>query len=96
MVPEMAFVAAGLGREADLLAIVGRSRITAWVEASAAFLRGEYVEAAQAFNRIGSRPHEAYVRLHGSLEDIKRAIEFYRSVHATHFLTIGEERLRGA
>jgi class 3 adenylate cyclase/tetratricopeptide (TPR) repeat protein len=96
MVPEMAFVAAGLGREADVLALVGRSHITPWVEASTAFLRGDYVEAAEAFNRIGSRPHEAYVRLHGPIEDIERAMEFYRSVQATHFLTIGEERLLGA
>ena len=89
-------MAVGLERAGELLDLIGSSHVTWWVEASAAFLRGDYGESADQFQRIGSMPHEAYARLFGSTADIQRAIELYRPVGASHFLAIADERLRRA
>jgi len=96
MTPEAAFVAVGLERAHELLALIGNTNVSRWVEAEVSFLRGDYGEAADEFRRIGSVPHEAYARLFGSAADIERAIELFRQMGATHFLALADERLRRA
>jgi hypothetical protein len=72
----------GLGR------IKARSQ---WAEAARAYVSAEFTTAAEILAGIGSKPDEAYARLRsGSDADVRRALEFYRSVGATRYLDEGE------
>ena len=67
---------------------------TRWTEANRAFARGEYVSAADMFAGIGTRPAEAYARLAcGEEAEVRRALEFYRSVGAVRFVKRAEALL---
>ena len=84
---ELGFAAVLLGRQADFLAVADAARETRWLEAARAFVRGDYVRAADRFAAIGSRPDEAYARLAaGDERNVRRALEFYRSVDAGLFV----------
>jgi hypothetical protein len=73
-----------------------------WHQVAAAVARGELVEAAHRLAEFGARTYEAYVRLRAaerlSVEgdaaaaevQLERALDFYRSVGATPYVTRGE------
>ena len=91
---ELAFAAVLLGREADFLAAADAAHPTRWLEAARAFAAGDYVQAAELFSEIGSRPNEAYARLAAADEaNVRRALEFYRSVGAQLYIARAEALL---
>jgi tetratricopeptide (TPR) repeat protein len=91
---ELAFAAVGLERGDEFLAAAADAPRTRWLEAASAFARGEFTRAADLFREIGSTPNEAYSRLlGGGHEDVRRALDFYRSVRAVHYSRRGEARL---
>jgi len=55
---------------------------------------GDFHAAAEALEKIGDRAHEAYCRLRsGTDADVRRALEFYRSVGAARYMREGEALL---
>jgi class 3 adenylate cyclase/tetratricopeptide (TPR) repeat protein len=92
---EVAYVLVPLGRGAELEEGLGRIKTRSqWAEAARAYVSAEFGTAADILARIGSKPDEAYVRLRsGTDADVRRALEFYRSVGATRYLTEGESML---
>jgi tetratricopeptide (TPR) repeat protein len=67
---------------------------TRWLDAATAFAGGDFVGAADLYQQIGSRPDEAYARLRSGIEsEVRRALEFYRSVDATRYIREGEALL---
>jgi class 3 adenylate cyclase/tetratricopeptide (TPR) repeat protein len=60
-----------------------------WSDAARAILAGDFAQAADVFFQIGSLPDEARARLKagesGDRAQLGRALEFYRSVGATHY-----------
>jgi class 3 adenylate cyclase/tetratricopeptide (TPR) repeat protein len=91
---EVGFAAALLGREADFLAVTNTVRPTRWLEAARTFARGDPVQAAELFSEIGSRPNEAYSRLAAADEaNVRRALDFYRSVGAQFYVVRAEALL---
>ena len=66
----------------------------AWLDAAKAFTTGDYVGAANLYAQIGSRPDEADARLRSRVEsEVRRALEFYRSVGATRYIREAEAEL---
>jgi tetratricopeptide (TPR) repeat protein len=101
---DLAFAAVDLGCAAEVEGALADAGETRWVEAARAVLRGEYVDAAELFARIGSRPDEAVARLaaatsrpqapqDGSGPQLEQALEFFRKVRATRYLNEGERLL---
>jgi class 3 adenylate cyclase len=76
-----------------------------WTEAAIAFAAGDLIGAADICAEIGARTEEAYARLSGARMlvaqgrraeadvQLQRALEFYRSVGATHYIRQGESLL---
>jgi class 3 adenylate cyclase/tetratricopeptide (TPR) repeat protein len=66
-----------------------------WDLAALAILDGEFQDAADRFDQIGSRADEAYARLRageeGDRTQLERALAFYRSVGALRYIREGEE-----
>jgi hypothetical protein len=92
--PEAAFAAVALGRGDEFLAVTGKMQTTQWTEAGRAFAQGECARAADMFAEIGTRPAEAYARLaSGEEAEVRRALEFYRSVGAVRFVERAEALL---
>jgi class 3 adenylate cyclase/tetratricopeptide (TPR) repeat protein len=93
--PELAFAMAALGRSEELLTLLRRSASTArWVQAAIAFARHDFAVAAQTYSAIGSNTAAAYSLLMSPAgDDVRRALEFYRSVGATRFIEEAERRL---
>jgi len=91
---ELAFTAVLLGRQKEFLAVADDARATTWLDAAGAFARGDYVGAAERFSEIGSRPNEAYARLAaGDEANVRRALDFYRSVGAKLYIARAETLL---
>jgi class 3 adenylate cyclase len=101
--PELAFASAGVGRERAFLESVSRRDVsTLWIEAAKAFASRRAADAADTFADIGARPEEAYSRLRAAdvlissgrggegQEQLQRALAFYRSVGAAHYIREGE------
>jgi tetratricopeptide (TPR) repeat protein len=71
---------------------------TPWTETVRAYAQGDFVAAAEILQRTGSRPEEAEARLQAAEqliaegrraeadEQLQQALEFYRSVGATHYV----------
>jgi tetratricopeptide (TPR) repeat protein len=100
---ELAWIMTRLGRQNELLEVAAKAkRITKWLEAATAFARGEVELAADICVEIGVVPHQAYSRLRAAeklvLEgrraeadaQLRRALEFYRSVGASFFIREAE------
>src|SRR3954451_18334451 len=85
---EVAYALVPLGRGAELEEGLGRIKARSqWAEAARAYVSGELTTAADILAEIGSKPDEAYARLRsGTQADVRRALEFYRSVGATRYL----------
>jgi tetratricopeptide (TPR) repeat protein len=91
---ELAFAAAILGRTDAFLSVAEVARPTKWLDAACAFVRGDYARAAEMYAEIGSLPAEAYARLAaGDEANVRRALEFYRSVGANFFIARAEALL---
>ena len=93
--PDLAVVLVELGRSEELPAVMVLPPVPSlWLEAANAFVAGDYVRAADVYGEIGSLPDEADARLRSGREDqIRRALDFYRSVNATRYIREGEALL---
>jgi class 3 adenylate cyclase/tetratricopeptide (TPR) repeat protein len=81
---------------------------TPWLEAATFWVRGEFERSADLFSEIGSLPDEALARLRAAErlvaagrrpeadEQLARALAFWRSVGATHYIREGEALLAEA
>jgi len=89
---QVAYALVPLGRGNELEEGLGRIKARSqWAEAARAYVSAEFTTAAEILAGIGSKPDEAYARLRsGSDADVRRALEFYRSVGATRYLDEGE------
>jgi tetratricopeptide (TPR) repeat protein len=100
---DLAWILTRLGREDKFLAAAASAKVrTKWLEAATAFARGEVELAADICAEIGVLPNEAYTRLRAAeklvLEgrradadaQLRRALEFYRSVGASFFIREAE------
>jgi ATP/maltotriose-dependent transcriptional regulator MalT len=92
---EAAYALVPLGRGAELEEGLGRIKARSqWADAARAYVSGELSASADILARIGSKPDEAYARLRsGNEADVRRALDFYRSVRATRYLDEGESML---
>jgi class 3 adenylate cyclase len=93
--PDLAIALVELGRSEELSPVVALSpRSSLWLEAATAFAAGDYVRAADLYARIGSLPDEADARLRSGRDaQVRRALDFYRSVGATRYVREGEALL---
>ena len=65
-----------------------------WLDAAKAFVAGDCIGAAELYAEIGSVPYEADARLRsGRADQVRRALDFYRSVGATRYIREGEALL---
>jgi class 3 adenylate cyclase len=66
----------------------------AWQPPAEAIAAGRFHDAAEALAGIGDLSNEAYCRLRSGTEsNVRRALEFYRSVEATRYMREGEALL---
>jgi hypothetical protein len=78
-----------------------------WREAIAKTLDGHLLGAADIFGKAGNRTLEAYARHFAGLrllnegrvtearQELEKSLAFYRSVGATHYVRVAEDRLAG-
>src|SRR5439155_9037302 len=98
-----ALAMADLGREEDLRAAADRSHLgKAWRLVVDSLVEGDYVTAADRYADVGARTYEADARFRAAkrlldsgdhtaaAEQLRRALEVYRSVGATRYLRDGE------
>ena len=95
---------AALGRGPELAAVLEGLEVP-WTQAALAFAAGDPIAAAEICAEIGARTEEAYARLAAARmllaegrraegdEQLRRALAFYRSVGATHYIRQGESLL---
>jgi len=88
--------------------ILGPRRHPVWAEAGRSYFAGEFAQAADRYEAIGSLTDEAEARLRAARhlvesgrpdeasEQLERALSFYRSVEATRFVREGEALLAAA
>jgi len=92
--PDLAIVLVDLDRTEELGAVTSLPGQSAWLEAIKVFAVGDYVGAADLYAEIGSLPDEADARLRSGIEsEVRRALEFYRSVGAARYVREGEALL---
>ncbi len=92
--PDVAVVLVGLGREQEVSIDELFPQRSLWAEAAQAFCAHDYVGAADLYARIGSLPDEADARLRsGHDEQVRRALDFYRSVGASRCVQESEALL---
>jgi hypothetical protein len=85
-------------RTEELLDALGAHPAATWIEEVHAYVSGNFAVAADILRRTGERPAEAEARLRAAdqlaaagrraeaEEQLQRAVAFYRSVGATHYL----------
>jgi hypothetical protein len=101
--PYLAVAATELGQEPErILAVARPSR---WTEAARAYFAGDHVRAADVYDEIGSPTDEAEARLRAGRnllvsgrraeaeEQLQKALAFYSSVRAAHFVRHAEDLL---
>ena len=90
-----AHAVAALGRQREFIEVASHvGGRTKWLDAADAVLAGDFTRAARVLEEIGSRPDEAYALLRSGTEaQVRRALDFYRSVGATRFVEGGEAML---
>ncbi len=83
----------------ELLDALSDHRQTPWTEAVRAYGERDFVAAAEILQRVGTRPDEAEARLRAAEqfmaegrrdqadEQLRQALEFYRSVSATRYVS---------
>jgi class 3 adenylate cyclase/tetratricopeptide (TPR) repeat protein len=100
---DLPFVLLELGRADDLVEAASRlTSTTPWVDAALAYVRGDFVEAADRYREIGSVVDEAQARLRAADQlvsqgrraeadvQLQKALAFWRSVGATPYVRVGE------
>jgi class 3 adenylate cyclase/tetratricopeptide (TPR) repeat protein len=91
---EFAFAAVSSGRAPRIFAAAQEILSTPWIEAADAVCRGEFERAAEVYAGMGSSPDEANARLLSDDEtQVRRALDFYRSVGATRYVRKAESLL---
>jgi ATP/maltotriose-dependent transcriptional regulator MalT len=92
---EAAYALVPLERGTELEEGLARTKARSkWAEAARAYVSGDFTTAADILAVIGSKPDEAYARLRsGTDADVRRALEFYRSVGASRYVAQGEALL---
>jgi class 3 adenylate cyclase/tetratricopeptide (TPR) repeat protein len=96
---DLAWVLARLGRSQELVDATEQAAIrTRHVEAAGALARSDYLLAADMYAEMGSRPNEAYTRLHAAAQlgggerpqeahaQLERALDFWKSVDASRYV----------
>jgi class 3 adenylate cyclase/tetratricopeptide (TPR) repeat protein len=93
--PEFAWLARCSGRDDAFRAVFARQpKYTRWLDAAAAISKGDLVGAADVLGEIGARPIAAFIRLQSGFEpQVRKALEFYRSVGASRYIREGEALL---
>jgi hypothetical protein len=92
--PDLATALVDLRRQGELGSAIEASPTSLWLDAAKAFVAGDYTGAAELYAEIGSVPHEADARLRsGRADQVRRALDFYRSVGATRHIREGEALL---
>jgi hypothetical protein len=102
----LAVVMHALGRGGELADLTaGVKTRTPWLEAALASAAGDFVGAADVYQRMGDRPDEAYARLKAAerlveegrgpeaRDQLERALAFFRSVRATAYIEQAEALL---
>jgi tetratricopeptide (TPR) repeat protein len=94
--PTLAWGALKLGREKELAKELERESFKSpWLRAALAALGRDFAGAADILGECGFKPFEAFLRLQsGAEEDVRRALEFYRSVRATRYVREAEALLQ--
>jgi hypothetical protein len=103
---ELAVVLQALGRGAELVELLApMAAPTPWLRAAAAVAKGDFVQAAELYAEIGSRPDEAFARLRAAQQlvageqqieaskQLQQALAFYREVRASAYLREAEALL---
>jgi tetratricopeptide (TPR) repeat protein len=106
--PLLGIVLHALGRGEELAELAAGARIrTPWLEASLASAAGNFGRAAEIYEQMGDRPDEAYARLKAgeqlvtedrraeAVDQLERALSFFRSVGATAYISEAEALLSG-
>jgi hypothetical protein len=89
-----------LGRGPDVAPLLDKASVrTPWVDAGAAVLNGDFARAADILSERGAVTQAAYARLlaaelSGDTGDLAEAIDFFRRVGATAYLTRAEALLQ--
>ena len=93
--PMLAWAALQVGREAEVIEVLEREPFKSpWLRASLAVARRDFREAADILGGGGFKAFEAFVRLQsGAEEDVRKALDFYRSVGATRYIAEAEAKL---
>jgi class 3 adenylate cyclase/tetratricopeptide (TPR) repeat protein len=104
---DLAVVLVPLGRQTEFLVASGKTP-NPWRAAAAAYVSGDFLDAAEQYAAIGVLPYEAYARLRGAETliragrraeadpELQRALAFWRSVGATAYVREGEALLAAA
>ena len=84
---EFAYVLAALRRRDELEEVLGALKApTPWADAARAYAAGDLPGAVAILDRMEALPEAAYVRLKsGNEPEVRRALEFYRSVGAARY-----------
>jgi hypothetical protein len=83
-----------LGRGDEFAEYAEGTHSTPWRSAALAIAAGQAETAADVLAEMGNLADEAYARLRsGSDDQVRRALEFYRSVGATRYIEEGEALL---
>jgi class 3 adenylate cyclase/tetratricopeptide (TPR) repeat protein len=91
---DFAFAAALAGRTPGVFAAAREILSTPWIEAGDAVCKGDFARAAEVYAQMGSSPDEANARrLSGEDTQVRRALDFYRSVGATRYVREAESLL---
>jgi predicted ATPase/class 3 adenylate cyclase len=91
---DFAFAAVAAGRHPGVFAAAREILTTPWIEGGDAVCRGDFAHAADLYAALGSLPDEASARLFSGEEaEVRRALDFYRSVGATRWIREAESLL---
>jgi tetratricopeptide (TPR) repeat protein len=103
--PTFASAAVQLGLATELVDSLAGQLPTPWTDAARAYAQGDFAAAAVILRRTGSKPHEAEARLRTAEqllgagrraeadEQVRRALDFYRSVGAIAYVSEGKRLL---
>jgi class 3 adenylate cyclase/tetratricopeptide (TPR) repeat protein len=91
----LAWLAWSLEREADVEPLLAKKRAQSrWLPIAEAVLAGDFHRAAELMGDAGALAFEAFYRLQsGTEDDLGRALDFYRSVGAAHYVREAEAKL---
>jgi class 3 adenylate cyclase/tetratricopeptide (TPR) repeat protein len=92
----LAWVANRLGRGSELIELIEADpfQSSPWLQAAAAIAAGDFARGADLIGGTGVVSYEAFYRLQAGTDDqLRRALDFYRTVGATRFIREAEAQL---